>query len=274
MKKIIITPAGRKRYLEILYPYLKKFKDEFDEWHLWMNSPVKEDNDYLDELAKKENWIKQVYWDKEKYPNLRNDRQMIRDTTYHFFPIDGQDKDAIYLRLDDDIVWLEKGAITNMFDFRLKNPQYFLIVGNVINSSLISHLHQRFGLIGYDRGFNNYECFCNIGWGSGRYAELAHDGFLTNLEKGNLERYKFDRWELWAHERISINVICWLGSDFAKFKGEVGKVEEMELTEVLPARYGQMNCINGKALFSHFSFYTQEDYLLETDILKRYNLLK
>jgi hypothetical protein len=32
MKKIITTPSGRKRYLEILLEYLIKYKNEFNRW--------------------------------------------------------------------------------------------------------------------------------------------------------------------------------------------------------------------------------------------------
>lgn len=267
MKKIIITPAGRKKYIEILYKYLKKFKDEFDQWHLWMNTQERADNEYLDELVK-EDWIEQVYWDKERYPTYLKNRW---NDIHYFYPIDSIDPEAIYLRIDDDIVWIEDKAITKMFDFRLKNPQYFLIIGNIINNALIGHLHQRFGVIDRSEGRNDYICFCNIGWKKPEYAELVHRTFLKNLN--SLDKYKFSRWEMFFHNRISVNVACWLGKDFAKFNGRVGLVEEDELSTYLPIQQKQVNCINGQALFSHYSFYTQRDYLDKTDILQKYSSL-
>jgi len=37
MKRILVTPAGRKKYLEILFNHLKNLKNEFDEWILRVN---------------------------------------------------------------------------------------------------------------------------------------------------------------------------------------------------------------------------------------------
>jgi hypothetical protein len=36
------------------------------------------------------------------------------------------EKDAIYFRLDDDIVWMEPDMIEKMVRFRIDNPEYFL----------------------------------------------------------------------------------------------------------------------------------------------------
>ena len=38
MKRIIVTPAGRKRYLAILIKYLVKQKHSFDSWQIWCNT--------------------------------------------------------------------------------------------------------------------------------------------------------------------------------------------------------------------------------------------
>lgn len=43
MKRIVIIPAGRKRYLEILLNYLKFYKDEYDRLDIWLNTNNKED---------------------------------------------------------------------------------------------------------------------------------------------------------------------------------------------------------------------------------------
>ena len=58
MKIIVVTPAGRKRYLKILLKNLQKQKNDFDEWHLWENTRNKEDEIYIKELEKKYDWIK------------------------------------------------------------------------------------------------------------------------------------------------------------------------------------------------------------------------
>lgn len=40
MKRIIVTPAGRKRYMEILSSHLDKQRSDFDEWHIWQNTEI------------------------------------------------------------------------------------------------------------------------------------------------------------------------------------------------------------------------------------------
>ena len=58
MKIIVVTPAGRKRYLKILLQNLQKQKNDFDEWHLWENTRNNEDKEYILSLEKKYDWIK------------------------------------------------------------------------------------------------------------------------------------------------------------------------------------------------------------------------
>ena len=269
MKKVIITAAGRKRYLEILFLYLLKAyrEKEFDEWLLWMNTSNAEDNEYLDKLAKKYNWIKKVYCcNPDEYPKAL-DPEMWKNF-HKFYSLDGSDPDSIYLKIDDDIVFIEDNAIRSMFEFREKNPQYFIVIGNVINNALCGHIHQRIGVIGYEKGINLYDCFCNVAWKSPQFAEYIHQQFIKN--RFNTYLYKFPLWELWAYERISINVFSWFGSRFAKFKGNVPVDEEQALSVVLPRQFKEMNCINGQAIFSHFAFYTQRDYLDTTNLLDLY----
>ena len=46
MKRVIVTPAGRRRYLEVLSAHLAAQRSSFDEWHLWLNTTNQEDVDY------------------------------------------------------------------------------------------------------------------------------------------------------------------------------------------------------------------------------------
>ncbi|MCL5990581.1 MAG: hypothetical protein M1419_00565 [Bacteroidetes bacterium] len=274
MNRIIVTPAGRKKYLEILYQYLLKAfqKNEFKEWHLWMNTKNEVDNLYMNELAKNNEWIKLIYWCEEKYYPKAIDAELWKNI-HKFYSIDSTDPSAVYLELDDDIVYIEDGAINNIFEFRISNPQYFLVYGNIINNSVHGHLHQRLGIVDYSKGINQFNCFCNIGWKSGEYVKLVHNTFLANVEVKELDKYKFPRWELWNIERVSINVVSWLGLDFAKFSGLVLQDEELDLSINIPKRFNKINCINGQAVFSHYAYFTQRDYLDQTEILNDYKKL-
>ena len=53
LSRIIVTPAGRRQYLEILYGHLKAQKIDFDEWWLLVNTSVPDDVAYCEQLADK-----------------------------------------------------------------------------------------------------------------------------------------------------------------------------------------------------------------------------
>ena len=59
MNNIVVTPAGRKTYLEILLKYMIKSKNEnqFDRWDLWLNTNIKENIDYCYQLSTTYDWI-------------------------------------------------------------------------------------------------------------------------------------------------------------------------------------------------------------------------
>ena len=63
MKIIVVTPAGRERYLKILLKNLEKQKNDFDEWHLWENTRNKEDEKYIRNLEKEYDWIKCINYE-------------------------------------------------------------------------------------------------------------------------------------------------------------------------------------------------------------------
>ena len=60
MDIIVVTPAGRKKYLEKLYLHLKNQKQDFHYWHLWVNTSDINDINYMKELEKNNLWIKLV----------------------------------------------------------------------------------------------------------------------------------------------------------------------------------------------------------------------
>lgn len=256
-----MSPVGRRRYVELLFAHLSAQRDSFDEWELWMNTPVVADLDYLHSLAAEHSWIT---CRESKLNHFEN------SAIHQFFPACA-DPGCVYMRLDDDVVWLEPGFLDKMFEFRVANPQYFIVFANTINNSIVSHLHQRMGNVDHSRGTVGYHCTDSVGWGTPVFAEHIHRRFLAALADGSWDKdWHFGRWELHAFERVSINGICWLGSEFAKFGGAVGRDEEQWLASDAPAHFRRMCCINGGAICAHFSFYSQREHLDTTDVLDMY----
>ena len=266
-KRVIVIPAGRQIYMEVLMKHIRAQKSHnshcFDSLEIWMNTTNNADLAYFKTLQK-DHWVTLV-----ECPVPVNGNGSI----YSFFK-KCVDRDTVYLRLDDDVVWLEHDFIDRMFKFRIDHPSYFLVYGNIINNAVVSYLHQRHGKIGYDRGIVSYSSWDAVGWeDGGSFAEYLHRAFIKSIDEKTTEAWKFGTWELCDNERVSINCISWFGAEFAKFDGEVGTEEEQWLASDGPKSFSKMNAIYGDAICAHFAFYTQRQHLDGTDLLKLYDRL-
>jgi hypothetical protein len=261
MRRILITPAGRQRYLELLYRHVLSQKNDFDEWQLWVNTVVPEDVAFCAELARRHSWIK---------PMPLTVPCNHGSSIFSFYN-NCMDPSAMYLRMDDDVVWLEPTFIDKMFDYRARHPEFFLVFGNIVNNAAIAHIFQRAGLIGYEHGSCSFDCLCAVGWGSPEFARDLHVRFLRDISRGAIDRWRcFSEWQLPARERVSINAISFLGADIAKLNADVNPDEEPSMCCYLPEKLGKICCINGNALCAHFAFYAQRAALDATDLLAEY----
>lgn len=265
-KVIVVTPAGRKEYIELLVRYLLRDRGLIDEYHLWLNTPDEADLEYLRDLERS---YPGYIFCRERDPNIHLDMNHAGLSIFQYFQY-CTEPGAVYVRLDDDICFIRQGALRELVDFRIRNQAYFLVSANIINNALCSYIHQRMGLIDASKGVAGYLCMDTTGWRDPRYAEHVHRAFFRHHAEDLLEKYSFERWELNTYERFSINCISWLGDDFRKFDGQVGVAEEEWLSRLKPMQLGRINCICGSAIVSHYAFYTQRPYLAGTDILQTY----
>jgi hypothetical protein len=264
--KIVLTiPAGRRQYMEILFKHIVKEYDLLDEIRLWVNSRNIDDISWMTELSAK---YDKVTLDKTVYNNPSG----VDDLTLelHRFWENCKDENTLYLRLDDDVVWLEEHFFKKLIDFRLSNPEPLFVYPNIINNAIIDHLHQRLGC------FNSidkieYNCFDYFGVMDGHHAELRHNEFIKDIKNNDLDKYKFGKWSLYNYERVSINSLAWFGKDIKNLEFDVE--EEDYVSCVAPKILGRPNMIYGGILASHFSFHTQIEYLNPTDILIGYSEL-
>jgi hypothetical protein len=259
----IVTPAGRKETLSILYNHLKNQSKDFKQWTLWLNTINQPDIDYCKKLEKENNWIKTIDLDVPFNSNY---------SICSFFK-HACDPNKIYIRLDDDIVWLEADFIKKLAKFRYENPEYFLVYGNIINNAVIDHIHQRFGNFNIDSDIIAYSAFDHYGWASAEIAKKKHEIFLNAVLNNETEKFKFKKWILNLYERVSINCISWLGSEFEKFNGQVGMDEEHWLSVIKPMELKKPNVIYGEPICAHYAFHTQRVNLNKTNILYKYRIL-
>jgi hypothetical protein len=254
----VCIPAGRKRYLEILVDYLLQELSIIDEIRIWVNTTNSDDLKYIESLPRLNEVFTLDY-------SASSDPQIGSSTAISLFFRNCCDDNTIYLRLDDDIVFLEKDYVKETIICRLNNPDYFLILGNIINNAVCDFNHKLNGAL--DTSMQFYEsATCPIGWGNEELTLQKHQSFFENWKKKQLDLYKFKN-KVWS-SRFSINSICWNGSDFNKFGGmvEYGN-EENWLT------HDRNNLIFGEKICCHYSFWITRDYLSKTDVLERYKTL-
>jgi hypothetical protein len=252
MNVIVVTPAGRKRYLEKLYKHLCNQKTDFKEWHLWINTVNENDIEYMKVLEKSNDWIKLVHIDNITCTSNRNISKFFRYTV---------DPDNVYIRLDDDVVWLENNFIKKLSTFRIENPEYFLVYANIVNNNVIDHIHQNNGAI---QNVPNIDNICKgNSWKNAAFAHEIHTQFINARKSNNIDIWKFE--PKLTNSRVSINAISWIGPSFSDFANDETRTkdEEQFLSCDYPRSMKKMNIIYGDALCVHLGFFTQRDAIIE-----------
>lgn len=263
---VAVTPAGRKQYLQLLIPQVLQLRPLVDEYRLWVNTDNAEDIKYMYEVSAE-------YPEYIKIERLPEGVKVNGNNTIRHFFKNCVDSSTVYVRFDDDIVYLDDTqAFIDFLRFRLENPQYFLVFANILNNSVVTHVLQRMERLPPLNGkITAYDSMAE-GWHDPVFAEHLHMCVLQELyQNGSLERFRTaERWLFAGFERVSINCISWLGSEFAKFDGIVGDDEEPWLASEKPSAIGVPNCMYGGFCCVHFSFHVQSEHLSTTRLLEHY----
>jgi len=264
---VVVTPAGRRRYLEILFRYILKLRPIMDEYRLWVNTENNEDIEYMREFQKQHSDFVTLEY-------LPDGVKVSNSNTIKYFFKNCCDENTIFVRIDDDIVYIETNQFKDFLEFRKKNPEYFLVFANIVNNVICTHLHQRIGAISTNFGNCDYYCFNNFGWINGDFARFIHYNFHEKYINKNVNHYKMNNWLLNYKERVSVNLISWLGEDLQKINGEVDEQEEEFLTVIKPIQDKRNNIIYGNFICVHYAYCTQrEDVDSDPNIITNYNWL-
>jgi hypothetical protein len=302
MKTIVVTFAGRKKFMEILFPYIKKYEHKIDEYHIYAATNNQEDLDYIEKFSSENEFVKvfraepgrdPIYLWNECYKN-------------------SQDENSVYLKLDDDIVFIDDSLFTDFLEFRKDNPQYPIIYPMIVNNLYTSWILQEKMALQFSQKTNFNErwnsvndriinylkdnpipdrlihvipedfALCPIGWGNTEFAKSVHNKFLECLESNRMDIFKntIDGTKgmiLDNYPPVSINCCSWLGSSMKEYTAKYGDVwqDEIWLSVYLPILSGKPNYIYFDSVVSHFSYYKQmEGGILESNILSRYNKIK
>lgn len=259
-KIIAHTAAGRRRYMQWLVPFVVA-EPIVDVYEIWINTVNMADVEFFQGLARAFSKVKLV---------SQPDGEWNGNLSINAFYRGCQDEDAIYIRLDDDIVWMERDSIRKMIDFRIDNPDYFLVMPLVINNALSTYLLQQQGKIQLDRYYGS-SCMHPILWESGNFAAQIHQWFIDGyLKMGGVNKLHVDKAFPVSMTRFSINCIVFWGKDMKAMGGQVLDDEEEYVSCRYPTSIGKASAWNGNTIMSHFAFYTQREQLDKQDILGQY----
>ena len=288
---VSVTPAGRKAYLEILAVALLKNKHVITEHRFWVNTDNPEDINYLHQLSDEH-----PEFFKLDFPTDRTGT--FPERLWRFYRLCSE-PNTIYIKLDDDICYIEDNAIEKLISYRLAQADCAILLGNVINNTVCSAIHELIGVkTQYKQSISKpriqeseFTVSDKLGSKSGKVAECIHTQFLADVRKGNINMYRFNNIPLLNNQYVHINVMSWFGRDIEThqkvFNTELFTLQlrdpftnekrsphtdEDFFNRFFPTLLGRSNHILGDALFTHFAFTNQRNYLENcTNLLEYYD---
>jgi hypothetical protein len=258
---IVVTPAGRKHYLELLKDYILNDESVY-EWHLWDNCRKQSDREYIQELERCHNKIKIIRIDNPDGTN----RSV--NLFYQFC----KDPDTFYIKIDDDVVYVEKDCFRKLFEHALSTrDQHIWWSPLVINNAICSWLIKYHGNAEISDALS-CQANDNIGWKSAKFASKIHHIFLDKIKNGEINDFKTNNFSI-SLSRFSINCIGFFGEDVIKYEQKfcpANTDDEEWISAVLPTITGRSGQVVGNIIVSHFAFFTQEYELLYEKLLEKY----
>jgi hypothetical protein len=281
-KIIAFTPVGRKRYMDLLAAHVKREHDagHIDEWLLFNNAYVKEDSTYCDQLAAQWPWVKVLrVGNLSAAPGSDKFTWSRPEHIADFYKLMTEGDGVIYVRLDDDVVYIDENCIPALVKYRLENPKPFLVFPTIVNNVRTSFHMQEQGIVAKEWGIRNEMCD-DVAWKHSDYIFQLHMKALKAIEEGNLvdtfalNTQTFDdpatvpEGDIWEAGHISINAFAIFGKDMLECK--VAKDEEGYLSLWRPKELNRPNARAGEAVLIHFAYHTQTDFMDKTGVLNDY----
>jgi hypothetical protein len=230
-----------------------------DRYDIWVNTTQSADLAFFDRLAALDPRVRLVA---QPEGRVRGSHSI---GEFHRFAVD---EDAIYVRFDDDVVWLQPDFFEKHLAFRAANPDFLLTAPLVINNAVCTALLVETGKIDVSRRVS-FAALDKVGWKDGRFAESLHAMFLDLVEAGQWSKLHGGACPI-ALNRFSINCISWFGRDLAPYPDLIGIAEEYDWTVTSSWRTGRANCLATDAVVAHYAFYSQRHWMDRSDLLDRY----
>lgn len=273
------TPYGRRNTVSVLLPYMRRDHEQglIDEWWLCLNTDPDQVGDlrYAYELAREYPWIRTL--DRPRQLPRLTPKQ--RNTGYFYRYM--TDPKTVFVRFDDDIVYVHPDALPNLVATRIvMHPSTLAAFAEIWNNAIVAWFAQQHGIIptSYGKVGAPY-CMDPVGWADGDFAVKIHRQFLDLAERSpaDLEAlYLYQDIPLAPGMQFSVSCFACMGSDYAALPtpGVLDFPEEEHWHTIhRPPLVGKSNIIVGNSLVSHYTFYPQGAVVRATDILDRYRRL-
>lgn len=303
-KVIVVSPLGREQSMRILFPQVLKNKHIVDEHHLWVNTSVESDLEFIHKYANDNPEFAII---KDGCTELWEDQKGRASNVKHFYNY-CTDDDTFYFKIDDDIIFIEDGMFERLIDYKIENPDCFLAYPLIINNFWCTHFMKESGILDIPKSEVHSErwiyylnqvkdqlqvldqtmsddleeprlakfipeqaILCPIYWRDTTFAYNLLNLFQELYKEGRIDELKIPNVVLENYESVSINVCCWRGTDFKPFGGDFKSSEdESWITTFYPIYAGRKNAIVGDTIAAHYSYYVQRPDLNQTDILDKY----
>ena len=182
----------------------------------------------------------------------------------------GEYANTVFIKCDDDIVYLDRERLADFVRFRRARPEYFLVSANVINNGVCGYAQQELGQIPDEVADLEMPLGGLRGslWQSGTKATTVHRFFQHNQE-----RFREPPLEcLKLRARISINLVSWLGVDLPSFDTRFTD-DEHDMTVTIPRYLRRENAIYLPFVASHLSYRPQDSEMDVPAILEAYRTM-
>lgn len=271
---VACTPYGRKTTVSVLMPYMRRDHERglLDQWQLWMNtdpgSDQRGDRNYAGDLAREYDWI--VLKDAPPHRKMAPVKQYNTRTFFEYCI----EPDTVYVRFDDDIVFVHEDALENLVKAKLSSPAF--VAFPIIWNNAISSWHlQMQGRIPREWGPVQPYCMDAIGWSDGPFAERIHNYLLDHIESDSVEElFLYNAVQLPLGQQFSVSCFACPSEEYHAHCITPGFIDDTDdeawHSVIMPQKLNRPNVIVADSLVSHYTFYPQRDYILRTKILDRY----
>lgn len=266
-------PYGRQRTVSILFEYLRRDHAAglIDELWLYLNTDPDQTSDlrYAYQLARAHPWVK--IKDRPTGTVLQKPKQRNTGYAYRYMT----DPGTVYLRFDDDIVWVHPDTVPRLVRAKLEHPASMCVFPIIWNNAICSWFAQQLGKIPRDWGTVGAPyCMDPVGWANGQFAVNIHGLLLDHIDAGTTDDMLwYQDYSLQVGQQFSVSCFASAGADYAALQQPgvlVPDEEESWHTVHRPRAMQHPNMIRGDALVAHLSFFPQHAHLFASDVLDRY----